>query len=157
MNAIIYRNYLHLARLLPEQHAAALATLLPLAVLSYRHLNLHGEDDFSDQPMPLEAPFDMGLVAAKQTCVALSRRFYPICLTTPQLAEGHLTEANFQHWLARLPPQMRQAMTAAGFAAANRSWSFRRHVLERRGLFEATPLCPRPGLLAATGQRNRLA
>ena len=51
-----------------------------------------------------------------------------------QLADGHLTEADFQHWLVGLPPRMRQAMTAAGFAAANSSWAFRRHVLERRDL-----------------------
>ena len=51
-----------------------------------------------------------------------------------QLADGHLTEADFQHWLAGLPPRMRQAMTAAGFEAANSSWAFRRHVLERRDL-----------------------
>jgi hypothetical protein len=29
---------------------------------------------------------------------------------------------------------MRQAMTAASFAAANSSWAFRYHVLERRDL-----------------------
>lgn len=29
---------------------------------------------------------------------------------------------------------MRQAMTAADFAAANSNWAFRRHVLERRDL-----------------------
>ncbi|MCR5890790.1 hypothetical protein LRS06_23990 [Hymenobacter sp. J193] len=51
-----------------------------------------------------------------------------------QLADSRLTEADFQHWLAGLPPRMRQAMTAAGFAAANSSWAFRRHVLERRDL-----------------------
>ncbi|MET4109036.1 hypothetical protein [Hymenobacter sp. UYP22] len=51
-----------------------------------------------------------------------------------QLADGHLTEADFQHWLAGLPPRMHQAMTVAGFAAANSSWAFRRHVLERRDL-----------------------
>ena len=67
MNAIICCNYLHLsqylARLPPEQQAA---THSPLAVLSYRHLNLHGEYDFSDQPPPTEAPFDMDLIAAWQ-------------------------------------------------------------------------------------------
>ena len=31
------------------------ATLSPFAVFSYRHLNLHGEYDFSDQPLPAEA------------------------------------------------------------------------------------------------------
>ncbi len=51
-----------------------------------------------------------------------------------QLADGHLTEAGFQHWLAGLPPRMRQAMAAAGFAAAGSNWAFRRHVLERRDL-----------------------
>ena len=49
-----------------------------------------------------------------------------------QLADGQLTEADFQHWLTGLPPRMRQAMTTAGFAAAGRNWAFRRHVLERR-------------------------
>jgi TnpA family transposase len=67
MNVIVCWNYLHLsqhlARLPPEQQAAALATLSPFAVLSYRHLNLHGEYDFSDQPLPVEAPFDMDLIA----------------------------------------------------------------------------------------------
>ncbi|RPD44082.1 Tn3 family transposase [Hymenobacter sediminis] len=70
MNAIICWNYLHLsqhlARLPPEQQAATLATLSPFAVLSYRHLNLHGEYDFSDHPLPAEAPFDMDLIAAWQ-------------------------------------------------------------------------------------------
>lgn len=51
-----------------------------------------------------------------------------------QLAEDHLTEADFAHWLAGLPPWMRQAMNAAGFAAASSNWAFRRHVLERRDL-----------------------
>jgi len=67
MNPIVCWNYLHLsqhlARLPPEQQAAALATLSPFAVLSYRHLNLHGEYDFPDQPLPAEAPFDMDLIA----------------------------------------------------------------------------------------------
>lgn len=49
-----------------------------------------------------------------------------------QLADGHLTEADFHHWLAGLPARMRQAMTTAGFAAAKSSWAFRRHALERR-------------------------
>ena len=35
-----------------------------------------------------------------------------------QLADGHLTEADFQHWLAGLPPHIRQAMATAGFGAA---------------------------------------
>jgi hypothetical protein len=35
-----------------------------------------------------------------------------------QLADGQLTDADFQHWLAGLPPRMRQAMPTAGFAAA---------------------------------------
>lgn len=51
-----------------------------------------------------------------------------------QLADGHLTEADFQHWLAGLPPRMRQTMATAGFAAAGSNWAFRRHVLERRDL-----------------------
>ena len=51
-----------------------------------------------------------------------------------QVAEGQFTEADFQHWLAGLPPRMRQAMATAGFAAAGSSWAFRRHVLERRDL-----------------------
>jgi hypothetical protein len=55
-----------LARLPPEQQAATLATLSPFAVLSYRHLNLHGEYDFSDQPLPAEAPFDMNRLATWQ-------------------------------------------------------------------------------------------
>ena len=54
-NAIICRNHLHLARLPPKQHAAALATRSPSAVLSYRHLNLHGEYDFFGQLLPVEA------------------------------------------------------------------------------------------------------
>ena len=51
-----------------------------------------------------------------------------------QVADGQLTEADFQHWLAGLPPRMRQAMATAGFAAADSNWAFRRHVLERRDL-----------------------
>ena len=51
-----------------------------------------------------------------------------------QMADGQLTEADFQHWRAGLPPRMRQAMTAAGFAAASSNWAFRRHVLERRDI-----------------------
>ncbi len=51
-----------------------------------------------------------------------------------QLADGQLTEADFQHWLAGLPTRMRQAMATAGFAAAGSNWAFRRHVLERRDL-----------------------
>lgn len=70
MQAIICWNYLrlsqHLAWLLPEQQAATLATLSPSAALSYHHLNLHGEYDFSDEPLPAEAPFDMDLIAAWQ-------------------------------------------------------------------------------------------
>ena len=70
MNAIICWNYLHLsqhlARLPPEQQAATLATLSPFAVLSYRHLNLHGEYDFSDQPLPADDPFDMDLISTWQ-------------------------------------------------------------------------------------------
>ena len=42
------------------------ATLSPFAVFSYRHLNLHGEYDFSDQLLPAEAPFDMNLITAWQ-------------------------------------------------------------------------------------------
>ena len=66
MNAIICCNYLRLARLTPEQQAATLATRSPFAVLSYRHLNRHGEYDFSKQSLPAEAPFDMDLIAAWQ-------------------------------------------------------------------------------------------
>lgn len=70
MNAIVCWKYLHLsqhlARLPPEQQAATLAPLPPFAVLSYRHLNLHGEYDFSDQPLPAEAPFDIDLITAWQ-------------------------------------------------------------------------------------------
>ena len=73
-------RYKRLARLPPEQQSATLATLSPSAVLSYRHLNLHGEYDFSDQLPPAEAPFDTDLInyrlaAAKQTCIELSWRF----------------------------------------------------------------------------------
>ena len=103
MKAINCWNYLHLSqhlvRLLPKQQAVTLATLSPFVVLSYRHLNLHGEYDFSDQPLPPEAPFDMDLncrlAAAKQTRVGASRRFYPICLTTPYdgVTAFELTEA----------------------------------------------------------------
>ena len=35
-------------------------------MLSYRHVNLHGEYDFSDQPLLAEAPFDMDLIATWQ-------------------------------------------------------------------------------------------
>ena len=70
MNAIVCWNYLHLfqhlARLPLEWQAATLATLSPFAVLSHRHLNLHGEYDFSDQPLPAELPFDMDLITAWQ-------------------------------------------------------------------------------------------
>ena len=70
MNAIVCWKYLHLsqylARLPPEQQAATLAPLPPFAVLSYRRLNLHGEYDFSDQPLPAEAPFDMDRITAWQ-------------------------------------------------------------------------------------------
>jgi len=51
-----------------------------------------------------------------------------------QLADGQLMEADFQHWVAGLPPRMRQAMTTAGFAAAGSNWAFRRHLLERRDM-----------------------
>ena len=34
------------------------------------------------------------------------------------LADPHLTEADFQHWLPGLPPHPRQAMATAGFGAA---------------------------------------
>ena len=51
-----------------------------------------------------------------------------------QLADGHFTEADFQHWVAGLPPRMRQAMATAGFAATGSNWAFRRHVHERRDL-----------------------
>ena len=51
-------------RLPPGQQAATLATLSPCAVLSDRHLNRHGAYDFSDQPLPTEAPVDMDLIAA---------------------------------------------------------------------------------------------
>ncbi len=66
MSAIICWSYQHLARLPPEQQAATLATLSPFAMLAYRHLNLHGEYDFSDQPLPAEAPLDLDLIAAWQ-------------------------------------------------------------------------------------------
>ena len=68
MNAVVRWNYLylsqHLVRLSPKQQAATLATLSPFAVLSYRHVNLHGECDSSDQLLPAEASFDMDLIAA---------------------------------------------------------------------------------------------
>jgi hypothetical protein len=51
-----------------------------------------------------------------------------------QLADNRLTEDDFAHWVAGLPPGMRQAMASAGFAAAGSSWAFRRHALERRDL-----------------------
>jgi len=38
----------------------------PFAVFCCHHLNLHGEYDFSDQPLPAEAPFDMDLIATCQ-------------------------------------------------------------------------------------------
>ena len=56
-------QHLEQLRLATEQQAA---TLSPFAVLSYRHLNLHGEYDFSDQPLPAEAPFDMDLITTWQ-------------------------------------------------------------------------------------------
>ena len=55
-----------------------------------------------------------------------------------QLADDQLTEADFRHWLEGLPSRMRQAMAAAGFAAAKSSWAFRRHALERRDIGYAT-------------------
>ena len=51
-----------------------------------------------------------------------------------QLADNQLTEDDFAHWLAGLPPRMRQAMASAGFTAAGSSWAFRRHALERRDI-----------------------
>ena len=66
MNAIACWKYLHishhLARLPLEQRAATLAMFPPFAVLSHRHLNLHGEYDFSDQPLPAEASVDIDLI-----------------------------------------------------------------------------------------------
>lgn len=49
-----------------------------------------------------------------------------------QLADNQLTEDDFAHWVAGLPPRMRQAMASAGFAAAGSNWAFRRPALERR-------------------------
>jgi hypothetical protein len=70
MNATICWDYLllgqHLARLLPEQQAATLATRSLFAMLSCRHLNLHGEYDFSDQPLPAEAPVNRDLITTRQ-------------------------------------------------------------------------------------------
>jgi hypothetical protein len=53
-------------------------------VLSYRHLNLHGEYVFSDQPLPAEAPFDMDLITAWQppakpvSCPEMNCQFFTL-------------------------------------------------------------------------------
>lgn len=53
---------------------APASSLPPSAMLSYRHLNLCGEYDFSDQPQPAEAPFNMDLIPAWQPPRANPRR-----------------------------------------------------------------------------------
>ncbi|WP_223654117.1 hypothetical protein [Hymenobacter psoromatis] len=50
------------------------------------------------------------------------------------LADGHQTPADFKHWLAGLPPRMKEQMEQAGLEAAAGSWAFRRHILERRNI-----------------------
>ncbi|RZJ56760.1 MAG: hypothetical protein EOO55_04640 [Hymenobacter sp.] len=51
-----------------------------------------------------------------------------------QLAEGEVTEDDFQHWLAGLPEKMRQAVTREGFEKNKSVLGLRRHALERRDL-----------------------
>ncbi len=49
-----------------------------------------------------------------------------------QLADGEVTEEDYQHWLEGLPKRFRQAMEKGGFAGAKSSLALRRHALERR-------------------------
>lgn len=49
-----------------------------------------------------------------------------------QLADGEVTEDDYQHWLTGLPERFRQAMEKGGFAGAKSSLALRRHALERR-------------------------
>lgn len=51
-----------------------------------------------------------------------------------QLADGEVTEEDYQHWLAGLPERFRQAMEKGGFAGAKSSLALRRHALERRNV-----------------------
>ncbi|AMJ64031.1 hypothetical protein [Hymenobacter sp. PAMC 26628] len=51
-----------------------------------------------------------------------------------ELADGHQTPADFEHWLAGLPLRMKEQMEQAGFEAVTGSWAFRRHILERRSI-----------------------
>lgn len=51
-----------------------------------------------------------------------------------QLAEGEVTEDDFQHWLAGLPEKMRAAMERDGFEKNKHSLPLRRHALERRDI-----------------------
>ncbi|MCB2380349.1 hypothetical protein LGH70_22345 [Hymenobacter sp. BT635] len=66
-----------------------------------------------------------------------------------QLADGDVTEEDYQHWLQGLPERFRQAMERDGFAGAKSSLALRRHALERRDVgwndaTWATPLSCRP-------------
>ena len=54
------------ARLPLTQQATLFSRPLPSARLGYRHLNLPGQYDFSDQPLPAKASFDINQVAAWQ-------------------------------------------------------------------------------------------
>lgn len=49
-----------------------------------------------------------------------------------QLADGEVTEEDYQHWLEGLPEGFRQAMEKDGFEGSKRSLALRRHALERR-------------------------
>ena len=49
-----------------------------------------------------------------------------------QLADGEVTEEDYQHWLEGLPDSFRKAMEKGGFGGSKRSLALRRHALERR-------------------------
>ena len=49
-----------------------------------------------------------------------------------QLAEGEVTEEDFEHWLAGLPERMRRAVAREGFEKSKSVLGLRRHALERR-------------------------
>jgi hypothetical protein len=51
-----------------------------------------------------------------------------------QLAEGKVTEEDFQDWLAGLPEKMRHVVAREGFKNSKSVLGLRRHALERRDL-----------------------
>lgn len=51
-----------------------------------------------------------------------------------QLADGEVTETDYQHWLEGLPERFRRAMEKGGFTGAKSSVALRRHALERRNV-----------------------